>query len=513
MELEHATNPKNYVVPNNVDFATDVKTDRLSILWKVTLVVSAVIAVFSIGLLTVSGTNLISLFVAPIIAIAGSLITQYMLKRGKFDMAAWSYTTGLILALSLVLANGGVTTWQVIPYSFVVVVFIVGLLLHPANTFLVGTVASVITIGIPFLKTGGFDVISVHQLFACFLMFLTAAFASQVTGELYAVTEWALMNYQRERRVNSDLFESRNLLHRSLKRSEALSDKLKDINDELEIAHATAEAAKNFRGQFLANMSHELRTPLNAIIGFSETMLKFPMMYDDTPLPQPYNKDMSQIYSSGRQLLDLINDILDLARVDAGKLEIYMEKVDLKKPIDDVLAMAGGLVSQKPIKLQTDLPDPLPLAWADETRVRQVLVNLYSNACKFTEEGTIKLSVRSTDDGILFSLKDTGTGIAPDELGTIFEEFQQATHKGRNPRAGSGLGLAISRQLLTLMDGRIWAESTPGKGSVFYFLLQPYKSDVETVETSKIETPVEQKPVEQKPADQEADKTTAQPTS
>ncbi|MEQ8672090.1 MAG: ATP-binding protein [Aggregatilineales bacterium] len=488
MELEHPTNPKNYVVPNNIDFATDVKTDRLAILWKVTFFTSVTIALLTMGLLSFSGTNILVWVVAPVIAAVGSLLTRNMLKMNKFEFAAWAYTISLITALSCILMNNDETTWQIMPYCFVVVIFIVGLLLHPTNTFFVATATSTITIAVPVLTTGSFDIIGAHQLFACVLMFITAGLASQVTGELYAVTEWALMNYQRERRVNSDLFESRNLLHRSLKRSEALSDKLKDINDELEIAHSTAEAAKNFRGQFLANMSHELRTPLNAIIGFSETMLKFPMMYDDTPLPQPYNKDMGQIYSSGRQLLDLINDILDLARVDAGKLEIYMEKVDLKKPIDDVLAMAGGLVSQKPIKLQTDLPDELPFAWADETRVRQVLVNLYSNACKFTEDGTIKLSVRSTDEGVLFSLKDTGTGIPEDELGTIFEEFQQATHKGRNPRSGSGLGLAISRQLLTLMNGKIWAESTVGKGSTFYFLLQPYhKDDVDTVETDVVD--------------------------
>ncbi|PJF22552.1 MAG: hypothetical protein CUN56_05455 [Phototrophicales bacterium] len=319
-------------------------------------------------------------------------------------------------------------------------------------------------------------------------MFLSASLAAQVTGELYAVTEWALLNYQRERNSNFELFESRNELRRSLKRSQVLGERLQEANRELEAAKEAAEAAKNFRGQFLANMSHELRTPLNAIIGFSETMLKFPMMYDDEPLPQAYHADLNQIYTSGQQLLHLINDILDLARVDAGKLEIYMQRVELNDVIQMVLATANGLIGSKPIELKTDLPSPLPDVWADEARVRQVLLNLYSNAVKFTEQGSITLKIQTTDEGVQFSVTDTGSGIPENQLEAIFEEFKQAEGSGgRDPRAGSGLGLAISRQLLGLMNGRIWAESKVGEGSTFHFVLQPYHKDkVTTMETTVI---------------------------
>ena len=286
------------------------------------------------------------------------------------------------------------------------------------------------------------------------------------------------MNYQRERRTNLDLFDSRNELNKSLLRSEALGDKLQEMNAELEVASEAAEAAKNFRGQFLANMSHELRTPLNAIIGFSETMLKFPMMYDDVPLPKAYENDMNQIFNSGKQLLNLINDILDLSRVDAGKLDIYMERVELEPIVDSVQSIARGLLSNKDIELKSVLPEKLPEVWADQNRLRQILVNLYSNACKFTDTGSITITIKEEDDTVLFSLADTGHGISKDQMNVIFEEFKQAqSAKGRDPRSGSGLGLAISRQLLNLMDGRIWAESEVGKGSTFYFSLQPYHKD------------------------------------
>ncbi|MEM9953703.1 MAG: ATP-binding protein, partial [Chloroflexota bacterium] len=137
---------------------------------------------------------------------------------------------------------------------------------------------------------------------------------------------------------------------------------------------------------------------------------------------------------------------------------------------------AKGLLGTKPVKLQSDLLDPMPEIWADESRLRQVLLNLYSNACKYTDEGSIKLTVSrlSESNEIQFALADTGIGIDPEFHAKLFEEFQQAKAGGRDPRSGSGLGLAISRQLLELMDGRIWMESTPSEGSTFYFTVQVY---------------------------------------
>jgi signal transduction histidine kinase len=233
-------------------------------------------------------------------------------------------------------------------------------------------------------------------------------------------------------------------------------------------------------------MSHELRTPLNAIIGFSETMLKFPAMYDGVKLPNAYEADLQQIYSSGRQLLTLINDILDLAKVDAGKLDIRMERVDLSPVLRNVVSTAGGLVGSKPIQLEVDIPDYLPPVWADEARVRQVLLNLYSNAAKFTDRGSLTLMVREVEAGVRVSLKDSGIGIKPENLDVIFEEFKQAESGNRDPRSGAGLGLAISRQLCILMGGRIWAESEYGKGSTFHFILQPYQEVISAPEPEMI---------------------------
>jgi signal transduction histidine kinase len=472
--------------PSNIDFATEVKTDRLNLLWKVTLTFSLSVFIVAITLMTFNRFPLSLWAGLPAALMMGCLLARYFLKREKFESAAWAYTMGGIAGVSFALAGGTTPpefsdlVFHAVPFVFVVVVFIGGLLLRPSAMFIVCGMATVATLVIPWLVTGNFAFLGGYQIFAIVLTFLAAILAAQVTGDLYAITEWALMNYQRERRTNTELFDNRQKLEMSLKRSEALSDRLQMTNADLENARTAAEAAKNFRGQFLANMSHELRTPLNAIIGFSETMLTFPVMYDGVELPDAYRADMNQIYNSGKQLLTLINDILDLAKVDAGKLEVQREMVDLEPIFKATLSTANGLIGGKPITLRSELPFHLPKVFADPNRVRQVMLNLYSNAVKFTDQGEIVLSAKEHLDMLQISVRDTGSGIPVESLDLVFEEFKQADNTRRDPRSGSGLGLAISRQLVTLMGGKIWAESEVGVGSTFHFTLPLYQTEETT---------------------------------
>jgi signal transduction histidine kinase len=480
-------------IPTNEDFALEVRTDRLATLWKVTLAASIVLGwiVFTVAML--QRQQALHGLIPPFLLSIACLLTREFLKRNRYTAAVWTYALGGVVSAALLLYVGGKDMRQIVPFVFPIIVFVVGLLLPPSSTFLLAGLSALVAIVTPLLVPEGrmfLQESGVYIAVAIGFTFASALLAAQVTGELYKVTEWALLNYQRERKTTEALFESREALERSLRRSEALSEKLKETNTELEKARASAEAAKHYRGQFLANMSHELRTPLNAIIGFSETMLKFPAMYDNVTLPKAYESDMNQIYTSGRQLLNLINDILDLSKVDAGKLEIHMGKVELAPVINTVLGQAQGLIGDKPIRLEKDLPEELPVVWADEARVRQVLLNLYSNAAKFTDSGSITLIIREVKEGVQFSVKDTGCGIDPKNFNIIFEEFKQAESIGRDPRSGAGLGLAIARQLLQLMGGRIWVESEPGKGSTFHFIVQAYRPTDETLRRQV--APVEQ---------------------
>ncbi len=219
--------------------------------------------------------------------------------------------------------------------------------------------------------------------------------------------------------------------------------------------------------QFLANMSHELRTPLNSIIGFSRVILKG----IDGPITDLQRKDLTTIYNAGQHLLGLINDILDISKIEAGKMELSFEDVDVHQIIDGVLSTTKGLIKDKPIQLREEVPEQLPVIRADPTRVRQILLNLLSNAAKFTEEGEICLTVTQVGDELLFSVSDTGPGIPEDKLDRLFEAFYQVDGSMTRKAGGTGLGLAIARHFVEMHGGRIWVQSVVGKGTTFSFTL------------------------------------------
>ncbi len=466
-----------------IDFAQEVRVERLSILWKATLAISILIVWATLILTALSVTNLADLLLPMVTVVAGCLLCRAFLTRGNYTLAVWAYILGMFATFALMMytptgQDSKAIGKDLIPFIFPLLVFLVGLFLSPRSTILAVAIAVVITVVVP--SIGRNFEMSRAQWFALGIMLLALGIALQMSGELYGIAEWALANYRKERDVASRLYDSQQEINRSLLRQKALTEKLEDANEELERARSAALEAKNFRGQFLANMSHELRTPLNAIIGFSDAMLNFPMLYQSQQLPPAYRQDLDQINTSGKHLLALINDILDLSKVDAGKLDLEIETVDVDELFKGVMATAAGLKGNKPIKIRRDTPDALPAVRGDTLRLRQILLNLLSNSAKFTDEGTITVGARPQEDGfMLFWINDTGIGIAPQDMDKIFEEFRQGTSGRRKGRAGSGLGLAISRQLLNLMGGKIWAESTLGKGSTFYFTLPLYQSEPE----------------------------------
>ena len=228
------------------------------------------------------------------------------------------------------------------------------------------------------------------------------------------------------------------------------------------------EIANRHKSEFLANMSHELRTPLNAIIGFSEVLLQ--RMFGELNAKQ--DEYLNDVLSSGRHLLSLINDILDLSKVEAGRMELDLARFDLPQAVQDTRVLVRERAMRHGIDVRLDVDDRLGPFVADERKVKQVLLNLLSNAVKFTEEGgRIEIRATPTDGGVEISVSDTGIGIAAENQELIFEEFRQVGGDYAHKREGTGLGLALARRFVELHGGRIWVKSQLGHGSTFTFSL------------------------------------------
>jgi signal transduction histidine kinase len=227
------------------------------------------------------------------------------------------------------------------------------------------------------------------------------------------------------------------------------------------------EAASQHKSEFLANMSHELRTPLNAIIGFSEVLSEG--MFGE--INEKQTEYLDDILGSGRHLLSLINDILDLSKVEAGRMELELAEFDLPGAVDNALTLVRERASRRGISLGSEIDERVEVIEADERKVKQVLLNLLSNALKFTPEGG-RIDVRTAvnEGSVAISVADTGVGIAPEDQETIFEEFRQVGAADKKVE-GTGLGLALSRKFIELHGGRIWVESQVGSGATFTFTI------------------------------------------
>ena len=238
---------------------------------------------------------------------------------------------------------------------------------------------------------------------------------------------------------------------------------LRDVNDNLLTSYRKLKEVDRLKDDFLANMSHELRTPLNSIIGFSGMLMQDPR----GNLEPEAREDLGIIYQSGKSLLGLINSILDLSKIEAGKMELELKEIDPVPLLDEVRAMAAGLIQGRPIAIDYERPEAEVRVMGDPTRLRQVFTNLAGNAVKFTEAGTVCIQGAVADGVFRVRIQDTGIGMSPEEMSRLFKPFQQVDGSITRQFGGTGLGLAISQRFMGLMNGRITATSVKGEGSTF----------------------------------------------
>ena len=256
--------------------------------------------------------------------------------------------------------------------------------------------------------------------------------------------------------------------------------RLKQLNRDLERAQQAAQEARRLKAQFATSVSHELRTPLNLIIGFCEMMVLSPSSAYGQRLPASYQEDLRAVYRNACHISALVDDILDLSQIEADRMGLHKEWTPPHAIVEEAVATVEGLFLDRGLWLRADLPDDLLPLFVDQTRIRQILINLLANAARCTDQGGATVSAHLAGDAVVLSVADTGPGIPPGELHRVFEEFRQSSGTPWQ-RGGSGLGLTVSKRFAELHGGRMWAESVLGAGSTF-FLALPLEQEAQPIQ-------------------------------
>lgn len=392
-------------------------------------------------------------------------VLAYLALRLSLLSAGLVLLTGLSLTL-----YSAVTIYS--SYSlaslYALVVILAGVLLGPVW----GIAWAVISTGIVTAGTYLFGTIQPEVATTAYLaIWGSAVLAWLASIPVYTALEWSWSSYVQSLGTTEELKERQGELTSALKGLSEAYYRLEKTNEELDRARKAATEARRLKAQFAANLSHELRTPLNLIVGFSETMLMAPHAYGNETLPPTYRGDVEAIFRNAQHLSTLIDDVLDLSQIEAGRMGLSKEPCG----IADIIAEAASVVRKrfdaKDLELVVDVPAGLPGISVDRTRVRQVLINLLNNAVRFTERGAVRIKATGDDRELVVAVSDTGIGIRPEDLPQVFQEFHQFGSAVGRQHDGSGLGLSISKRFVELHGGSMWVESEAGRGSTFYFTL------------------------------------------
>ena len=393
------------------------------------------------------------------------LLGVWLIEAWRPIVGRWALVLGLLGIIH------GVVLWAAIPTALVLVVVPVGLAVSlvgvPAGLAMAAAESAILVLGGPRLGTG----VDVSQVA------LTLLALWSVWGMLYLtkrsvgqMAQWSVANFERARALLDEARTRQSDLKDALDALAHANRQLALTYDKLAAAHAVAEEARRTKAAFVANVSHEFRTPLNMIIGLVDLLLETPEVYGER-LPGPLLKDLEIVGRNCEHLSSMVNDVLDLSRIEAGRPSLYREQVPIRAIIDEALEAVRPLTTKKGLELAAQVPADLPLVYCDRTRIRQVVLNLLSNAARFTEQGGITVRAQRDDGHLRVEVSDTGPGILKSEAERIFEPFHQQSLPVRRQAGGTGLGLSISKQFVELHGGRMWLDSQVGVGSTFSFIL------------------------------------------
>lgn len=298
----------------------------------------------------------------------------------------------------------------------------------------------------------------------------TAGIIFAIYHPLVEITHWSWENYRRAQDLLDEVRDRKVELQQALDDLAHAYRELDLLNERVSAMRLVAEEAQAAKTVFVAKVSHEFRTPLNMIIGLTGVLMDTPEVYGDSLSPALL-EDLKIVHRNCEHLSKMVNDILDLSQTEMGRLTLRREWASLAGDVESALTAVRPLLEKKRLKLQVNIPDDLPQVYYDRTRISQVILNLVSNAARFTDEGGITLSARQHEQHLIVSVADTGPGVPPEDAQRIFEPFCQASSNPWRDKKGSGLGLSISKQFVELHGGEMWLESEPQIGSTFSFKL------------------------------------------
>ncbi|MFZ6026678.1 MAG: ATP-binding protein [Chloroflexota bacterium] len=452
---------EHFLEVENRDELQELRKDLLAEISSVTIIFGWLLTVTAIAY----RGELEGLFVA-LLLFASGLSCIWFRKKSSF-LAFLALIGGVTAAISV---HQTLFPDSLAYFFYPIVIIVSGLMVSTLSIFIIATIVSTICLGIALWNGAVF--LDGKQVWTPILLIYITAFVSWLSSrQIRDVLGRVKTSYTEARDWLEQLRQERIAQLRTIKTLEEAYVRIERLNYQLVEARIAAESARRLKAEFAANISHELRTPLNLIIGFSETMANAPETYRGVTWSPVLRGDVDEIYRSSRHLSELIDDILDLSALEVRRLGLNLQETQIGPIVESAVSMMRELYRAKRLYLKVDIEADLPPVLIDETRIRQILINLLSNANRFTIQGGTTISIRRLQDSIQISVADTGVGIARQDIDKVFEEFGQVDSSMTRAHEGTGLGVPLSKRLVEMHGGNMWLESFPELGTTFYFTL------------------------------------------
>ena len=398
------------------------------------------------------------------LAMFGLAFVLWFLRRSSPRAAAW------LLILGGMGVNLAVVVWWGLEPAICLLAPWIGLAFLAVGTASGVAVACACTLALLLLPGTLLPVSPLLRAVALIGIWCAAGTTWLILHPLLAAIQWAWSSYERGRASLEQARDVQVLLHETLEDLAAANVQLTRLNQVAGALRQIAEEERRAKEQFVANVSHELRTPLNMIVGFCEMITESPETYGQE-IPPALLADLAVVLRNGQHLSDLIDDVLDLSQIEAGQMALTKERVSMAEIIGSAILAVHPLFASKELYLRTEVPADLPPVFCDRIRVREVVLNLLSNAGRFTEQGGATVRVWQQGSDVVVSVADTGPGIADQDQERLFRPFQQQDGTIRRRYGGTGLGLSISKSLVELHGGKMWMESQAGSGTTLFVRL------------------------------------------